>query len=411
MPAENTASDTLVLSLFEGAGPVETPTPGVRAWLGNDTSSTEKRHVLIKRVNGSSGKGRATEALALLHPQIVRTRRWIVEGGNLYIVRDVVRGKNLKQLLASPTGTRPGPELLRRLLMPVLDAVEFAHGQGVAHGGISPENVLVGEGISLWLSDFATADPNAPHHVAAYQGNATVPGDIKALGRMISGYLPTTGPFASAVVRSRLEGLITRCDTISDLREALLALEKLAAAPSPAGAPPPPKPAPPTAAPAATSIPTLRPAGETPPAPWEHARYGKPFPNTEPAQQGTPVLLCQLAEPPLRLPQGSGGAMSLIVRNEGNAPLVVRMIATQHAWLNVRPMELPITIPAGQSERVVFLLSVMRLTPGEYRSEVYLSTNAGGKGAEDLRGGWYKHTCEVRVTVESPGKSSPLRSR
>ena len=391
MPIENTPSDDLVLSLFDGAGPVETPTPGIRAWLGNDpVAASDKRPVLLKRLAGTAGKGRATEALALIHPQIVRTRRWMLEGGNLYVVRDVIRGKNLRQLLVAPGGARPGPELLRRLLMPVLEALEFAHGQGMAHGGISPENVLVGEGVTVYLSDFATADPRAPHHVTAYQGAATIPGDIKAFGRMVSAYLPTTGPFASPVVRGRLEGLISRCDTVADLRATLLTLENLAAAPAggTAATPPPPQP---------------KPTG--PMAPWEHARFGRTFPHDAPPK-GAPTLLCQLGEPTPRLPQGGGGALSLIVRNEGDAPLVIRMIATQHAWLNVRPMELPLTIKPMQSERIGFFLSAARLTPGEYRSEIYLSSNAGGKGAEDLQGGWYKHTCEVRITVEPPGKTA-----
>ena len=40
------------------------------------------------------------------------------------------------------------------------------------------------------------------------------------------------------------------------------------------------------------------------------------------------------------------------------------------------------------------------LRPGEYRSEVYLSANAAGKRAEDLRGGYFKHVAEIRVTVD-----------
>lgn len=400
MPVENTPSDNLILSLFEGAGPVETPTPGLRAWLGNDpAAAADMRPVLLKRLTGTAGKGRATEALALIHPQIVRTRRWMIEGGNLYVVRDVIRGKNLRQLLVAPGGARPGPDLLRRLLMPVLDALEFAHGQGVAHGGISPENVLVGEGIKVYLSDFATTDPRAPHHVGAYQGAATIPGDIKAFGRMVSAYLPSTGPFASPIVRGRLEGLISRCDTVADLRATLLTLENLAATSAPAGAA-----APAAAAATAPQQPSpKKPAG--PMAPWEHGRYGQSFPHDTPPK-GAPALLCQLGEPTPRLPQGGGGALSLVVRNEGDAPLVIRMIATQHAWLNVRPMELPLTIAPKQSERIGFFLSAARLTPGEYRSEIYLSSNAGGKGAEDLQGGWYKHTCEVRISVEPPGKTA-----
>ena len=123
-------------------------------------------------------------------------------------------------------------------------------------------------------------------------------------------------------------------------------------------------------------------------------------------RSGAPLLTCLAPDGPARVAQGGGGAAALMLRNEGGATLIVRMIATQHAWLNVRPMELPLSIPPGGAASVSFVLSAARLTPGEYRSEVYLSANAPGRGAEDLRGGWFKHTCEVRISVEPPGLAS-----
>lgn len=413
---EPVEADRLLLALFEGAGPVETPTPGIRAWLANDVVGEERRPVLIKRV-GNAGKGRATEALSLLHPHIVRTRRWMTEGGYLYVVRDVVRGKNLRQLLGVSSATRPSPELLRRLLMPLLDALEFAHARGAEHGGVSPENLLVTDAGHIWISDFATADPKAPHHFNAYHGEATVKGDIRATAGMISAYLPTSGPFATSVVRGRIEGLLNRCDTVNDLRETLLALEKLAAAAVPTGSPAtagrggsntPTAAAAPVRTPSAAPAPSRAPAGvNDPKPPWDQSRYNRTFPNDAPTLTGAPELICTLAEPAPRLPQGGGGATSLVIRNDGSAPLIIRMIATQHAWLNVRPTELPLTILPNQSERVGFHISAARLTPGEYRSEVYLSSNAGGRGAEGLQDGWFKHTCEVRIIVELPGRGAP----
>jgi hypothetical protein len=115
---------------------------------------------------------------------------------------------------------------------------------------------------------------------------------------------------------------------------------------------------------------------------------------------GIPRLTCMLAEKSARVTQGGGGEAALIVKNEGTGGLIVRMIATQHAWLNVRPLELPLTIPPGEARQVAFAISAARLTPGDYRSEVYLSANATAKTAEDLRGGWFKHTAEIRITVE-----------
>jgi len=447
-----TQADARVLSLFERPGAVETPTPGVRAWLARDTSESQ-RPVLVKRLAaGGANKARATEALALRHAGVVRTRRWLFEpgpGGStaLYVVRDVVRGRNLKQVLTGTAAAAAAaePEALRGLLLPVIEALEYAHGAGVAHGGVSAENILVGDDGGVYLSDFATADPAAPQHRVHYAGAATKAGDVLALRRLVAKYLPRGGAFASPVVRGRIEGIVERCDSLADLRTAVLALERLAAAPvpqshagtggsavSPPARPPVPAPtaargtAPPlspgertgefAAVPAPTAGPGLTPMG--PPGgkaggdviataadePSTQPTAGRQTPPEHPGvRPGAPRLTCIAPDGPARVAQGGGGAAALMLRNEGGATLIVRMIATQHAWLNVRPMELPLSIPPGGAASVSFVLSAARLTPGDYRSEVYLSANAPGPGAEDLRGGWFKHTCEVRISVEPPG--------
>ena len=308
----------------------------------------------------------------------------------MYVVRDVVRGKNLRQLLAGNTGTRPSPELIRRLILPVVDALEFAHAHGATHGGVSPENVIVADDGRVMVTDWATADPKAPHHYAAYGGVGSVGGDVKALGRVLAAYLPTTGAFGSPVVRGKIEGVIGRCDTLADLRETVKALEKLAAAP--VGSPPAPPPAP-----AAPPPPPPQRVGPPPLSSLEQEAERKV------AADGRPVLVTQVAEPRVVfVAQGGGGVATVVVRNDGPAPLIVRMIATQHAWLNVRPMDLPLVVAPNATERVEFYVSAARLSPGDYRSDVYLSANAGGGGAEDLQGGWFKHTTEIRLHVEAP---------
>jgi tRNA A-37 threonylcarbamoyl transferase component Bud32 len=385
---------------------------------------------MVKRI-AAVNKGRATEALGLLHPNIVRTRRWLLDSNYLFVVRDVVRGKNLRQSLAAPGGARPSPEVLRRVLLPVLDAVEYAHGHGMAHGGLSPDNILIGEDAQVYVSDFATTDPNSAAHVPVYQGKATVLGDVKALGRVLAAYLPQVGAFASPVVRGRIEGLIARCDTLGDLRAIINSLEKLASAPAPSTPPTSSAPTSPrtggTSAGSgggggtATATPTIKssvapvkarePSGmpllDFPPrnlptmdAPTS-ASVGNANAPAAPTEAGQPKLVLQIAERLIRLPQGGGGFATLVVRNDGQGPLVLRMVATQHAWLNLRPIELPLTIPPNGAERLGFIVSAARLTPGEYRSEIFLSANIGGAGAEDLRSGWFKHSVAIHVTVES----------
>ncbi len=435
-----TGADQTILALFEAAGTVATPTPGVRAWLARDPDSA--RPVLIKRIGANgTGAARATEALTLLHAGVVRTRRWIGtnnDGDNaIYVVRDVVRGKNLRQFLAQ--SAQQNAQALQRALAPLIAVLEYAHREGVAHGGVSAENILIGDDAQSYLSDWATADPKAPQHFLVYSGSATPLHDIRALGRVVTQFLPGGGAFVSPVVRGRIENIVARCDTLGDLRDTLAALDKFAVAPDAPSAPPTgsgPRASLGTA-PSRQPEPVLRPLpherlataarrvgnvnlsqydmdDDPTPArapvneaeePWRK-RPGPPLLGEDvPAKPGVPRLTAILAEKTSRIAQGGGGAATLVVRNDGDAPLLIRMIATQHAWLNVRPLELPLIIAPGRDEKITFVISAARLSPGDYRSEVWLSANANGAQAENLPGDWYKHTAEIRITVE--GAAAP----
>ncbi len=367
-------SESRVLSLFESPGPIPTGTPGATAWLARDAASG--RPVLIKRLANTQGRARLSEALAVVHPGIVRIRRWLIADGALYVVRDVARGKNLRQALGD---ARPDLDTLRRLFLPAFDALESAHAAGVFHGGLSLENLIVpgaAAETALLLCDIATTHPDDPRHRPIYGGMATSVGDVRALGQLIAPLLPMTGTFALPAVRSRIESLILRCERLPDLRETLAALEKLAVAP----------------------LPRLRPSlPAVPPEPVVLTPRGKATGTAE--IRGTARLAVVQIERPDTIVQGGGGAIAVTVRNIGDASLVIRMVATQHAWLNVRPLPLPVTLLPDESARVQLVLSAARLAPGEYRSEVYFSANAPGDHAEDLRSGWFRHTAEIRVAV------------
>lgn len=410
MPAETPQeSDGRILSLFDSPSEIETPTPGVKAWLAGDIAlDGAPRPIIIKRVREASGMGqrkaRATEALHLVHTNILPPRRWVADGGYLYVVREVVRGKNLRQSLTTATGEKPGPELLRKLLLPIMDALAYAHQQGVIHGGVSPENILIGEDGRRLLIDFGTVDSNAPRHQANYSGSATVGGDVRAFGSVLAAYLPTAGAFQNLAVRGRIEGVIRRCDSIDDLREVLNSLEKLAATPlpTPPGGMTRPKDGVPSAYPPA-ELPVIGIARLEIPEQRPQTAYDLAIDavsvTTESPTSSAPISVV-VVERGVHVPQGGGGMVTLHVRNEGAKPLILRTVATQYAWLNVRPVNLPLPIPVSGAERLEFAISAARLTPGEYRSEVYLTVNAVGEFDERTNTGLDKHISEIRVTVE-----------
>lgn len=79
--------------------------------------------------------------LALSHPHIVPLTDMVVEGGVLALVTEFQHGGSLRQKLDSK-GPLP-VRLALSLIVQVLNAVEFAHRQGVMHLDIKPENVLL----------------------------------------------------------------------------------------------------------------------------------------------------------------------------------------------------------------------------------------------------------------------------
>ena len=95
--------------------------------------------------------------LDLVHPNVVRVRDLVIEGDDLAIVMDLVRGADLRARLRA-AGTLPVPEAVR-IAADVLEALAAAHGRGVLHRDVKPDNVLLtdAEPPAVLLSDFSIA--------------------------------------------------------------------------------------------------------------------------------------------------------------------------------------------------------------------------------------------------------------
>ena len=109
---------------------------------------------------------------ALEHPHIVPVYDHWREPGRAYLVARYMRGGSLRAL--RERGDRLERDMALRLIEQVAAALGFAHRQGVAHGDVSPSNVLLdGEGTAS-LGDFLVGD-----------GEAREPGDdLRALSEL-----------------------------------------------------------------------------------------------------------------------------------------------------------------------------------------------------------------------------------
>ncbi len=166
----------------------------------------------------------------LRHPNIVEVYDVSDESeSEQYLVVELVKGRNLRSLLRE-YGALP-PEVAAAIGLEILHALAHAHGIGVVHRDVKPENVLIEcEGTErkrglIKLTDFGIAKVldvqsvtstgqvlGSPAHMAPEQiegGEVTARADIFALGVLLYeamvGHLPFEGANPAQVLRRVLE--------------------------------------------------------------------------------------------------------------------------------------------------------------------------------------------------------------
>ncbi|MFE3288737.1 protein kinase, partial [Streptomyces sp. NPDC059233] len=83
----------------------------------------------------------STALLGLDHPRVVGVRDLVVDGNDLALVMDLVRGTDLRTRLDRER--RLAPEAAVAIVADVADALAAAHAAGVVHRDVKPENVLL----------------------------------------------------------------------------------------------------------------------------------------------------------------------------------------------------------------------------------------------------------------------------
>ena len=94
----------------------------------------------------------AIAAARLVHPGIVSIYDARVEGDDAYLVMELVRGSDLRDLLRD-RGGRLSPQVAVHLAAQVADALHYAHENGIVHRDVKPGNVLC-DGDRARVADF-----------------------------------------------------------------------------------------------------------------------------------------------------------------------------------------------------------------------------------------------------------------
>ncbi|MFF4259050.1 serine/threonine-protein kinase [Streptomyces sp. NPDC001663] len=183
-----------------------------------------------------------TALLGLEHPNVVSVRDLVVDGNDLALVMDLVRGTDLRTRLDRER--RLAPAAAVAIVADVADGLAAAHAAGVVHRDVKPENVLLdmqgplGPGGShpALLTDFGVAklidsprrtratkiigtpDYLAPEIVEGLPPRAAV--DIYALAtvlyELLAGFTPFGGGHPGAVLRRHVTETVVPLPGIPD---------------------------------------------------------------------------------------------------------------------------------------------------------------------------------------------------
>lgn len=163
-----------------------------------------------------------TALTSLHHPNVVGVRDLVVDGTDLALVMDLIRGSDLRHLLEAERCLRP--RLAVQIVADVAEGLAAAHAQGIIHRDVKPENILLDKSsgaLTARLADFGiarlvdgprrtratrivgTPDYLAPEVIEGLQPGPAV--DMYSLGtvlfELLAGWTPFGGGHPGAVLR------------------------------------------------------------------------------------------------------------------------------------------------------------------------------------------------------------------
>ncbi|KAH9957233.1 kinase-like domain-containing protein [Russula dissimulans] len=146
------------------------------------------------------------------HPHVLTFHREIDGGDCAFFVYDLCAG-DLHSVIRKLTFFRKN-ELIKRVFIQIIDALEYCHSRGVYHRDLKPENILVSSlsgDMDVFIADFGLATMNkmtasscgTQSLVPRHDPYSTVSGDIWALGCILAEMIATVRPWTCASPEDR----------------------------------------------------------------------------------------------------------------------------------------------------------------------------------------------------------------
>jgi serine/threonine protein kinase len=136
--------------------------------LDRQTGKQVALKVLHRDLQSSADE--AALAAALNHPGIVAVYDWGEEAGYVYIAMEYVDGPSLRDCFERKVAFSIGDSI--GIMSQLLEALQYAHEQGVWHRDIKPANILISHSGQVKIADFGIArtEPSMPDRSADVMG-------------------------------------------------------------------------------------------------------------------------------------------------------------------------------------------------------------------------------------------------
>jgi serine/threonine-protein kinase len=168
-------------------------------------------------------RSEATALAKLNHPSIATLYNFFRQGDDFFMVMEFVRGETLASVIARSGAIACDVAIPQ--FCEILEAIGFAHKNGIVHRDIKPSNVMLTEAGSVKVMDFGIArvvgtermtrqgsvigtfEYMSPEHIEGYETDQR--SDIYSLGillyEMLTGRLPFTGNNEYELMKAQIE--------------------------------------------------------------------------------------------------------------------------------------------------------------------------------------------------------------